>query len=125
MCPKKTERAKGSRSLPVKRYPDEISDQPPSCAPGTTNIEIEHTLDSLFDHIDYKVVSGFMMALGVVAIVLAFSMLHAATFGTAGIVVGSLGLASMLSGIGFFTTGYTHESKILNPYPTQITHWLS
>ena len=94
--------------------------RPEKLISGNTDIEKEHTLDSLFNHIDYQIVSGFMMALGVVAIALAFTVLHAACLGTAGIVTVILGVASVLSGIGFFTTGYTDETKTLNPERTQL-----
>ncbi|MBL7525067.1 hypothetical protein [Legionella bononiensis] len=104
----------------IEQPEDEITPHPHSSTPGNTDIEKEQTLDSLFDHIDYQIVSGFMMALGVVAIALAFTVLHAASLGTAGIVTASLGFASVLSGIGFFTTGYTDETKTLNPDRTQL-----
>ncbi|KTD54717.1 hypothetical protein [Legionella quateirensis] len=108
-----------TESTLIEQTEVEITPQPYSSTPGTTDIEKEHTLDSLFDHIDYKIVSGFMMALGAVAIALAFTVLHAASLGTAGIVTASLGFASALSGIGFFTTGYTDETKTLNWDRTQ------
>ncbi|CEG55724.1 kynureninase/PvdN C-terminal domain-containing protein [Legionella fallonii] len=72
-------------------------------------------LDILFAYIDFRIASGFMIALGLVALTVAFTSLNAATLGVAGVVVGGLGLASIASGIGFFRAGYECSDKEPEP----------
>lgn len=55
-----------------------------------------------FTSISMQVISGFMVALGVAAIAIAFSLLNAATLGTAGVAVAATGLVSLVAGCGLF-----------------------
>ena len=48
------------------------------------------------------ILSGFITALGVVAVAVAFVALNAATFGIAGVVVATVGAGAMLAGVGLF-----------------------
>ena len=60
-----------------------------------------------------KVLGGFMMALGVAALVVAFAALNAATFGTAGLIVAGAGVAVALAGVGLFAYGC--KNKFITP----------
>lgn len=86
------------------------------CEPSTTllhnpNANDTSYLDVLFTHIDVHLASGLMIALGVVALTLAFTVLNAASLGAAGILTGGLGLVSIASGLGFFSVGHGGASK--------------
>jgi len=56
-----------------------------------------------------KVLGGFMMALGVAAVVVAFAALNAATFATAGLIVAGAGVAVALAGVGLFAYGFKNK----------------
>lgn len=68
-------------------------------------------LQSLFEHINLQLISGFMVALGAAAVAVAFTLLNAASLGTAGLVVASIGLASIITGIGFFKAGSDNNNS--------------
>ncbi|MCL9684546.1 hypothetical protein [Legionella maioricensis] len=51
------------------------------------------------------VIGGFIAAAGMLAVVIAFAVLNAATFGIPGVVVASVGIAASLSGMGLFAAG--------------------
>jgi hypothetical protein len=52
--------------------------------------------------ISMQILGGFLSALGIAAVSIAFAALNLATFGTSGLVVGMLGLISLGTGVGFF-----------------------
>ena len=56
-------------------------------------------------NISMQILSGFMAVAGGAAVAIAFTLLHAATFGAAGLVVAALGTASLLAGVGLFASG--------------------
>ena len=51
------------------------------------------------------ILGGFIAAVGIAAVAIAFTVLNAATFGIAGLVVAGVGIVATLSGIGLFATG--------------------
>ena len=60
----------------------------------------------LFNGINMQILSGFIGVLGVAAIAVAFTALSLATFGTAGVIVGGIGLVAVLMGCGLFKVGH-------------------
>ncbi len=56
-------------------------------------------------NISMMVFGGFIAALGVTAVAIAFTSLHAATFGIAGVAVAGIGIAALTSGVGLFASG--------------------
>jgi len=52
--------------------------------------------------LNYLILSGGCLFGGTVAIIIAFTLLNAATLGTAGVVVATIGAGLMLAGIGIF-----------------------
>lgn len=56
-------------------------------------------------NISMMVLGGFIAAAGIAAIAIAFTVLNAATFGVAGLIVSVVGAAAALSGVGLFATG--------------------
>lgn len=56
-------------------------------------------------NISMMVLGGFIAAAGIAAVAIAFTVLNAATFGIAGLVVAVVGAAAALSGVGLFATG--------------------
>ncbi len=56
------------------------------------------------DQISMRILSGFITALGLAAVAIAFLVLNAATFGILGIVVAGIGIGLALGGIGLFAT---------------------
>lgn len=64
-------------------------------------------------NISILVLSGFIATVGISAIAIAFTLLNASTFGTAGLVVASIGFAALPSGMGLFATcGYKNRQTI-------------
>ncbi len=62
--------------------------------------------------IQFSVISGFMMALGAAAIILAFTVFNAAAFTTTGVILTATGAAAVLAGIGLFKLcGNSTEEK--------------
>ncbi|MGX8737613.1 hypothetical protein [Legionella pneumophila] len=75
--------------------------------------QIKETHPSLMSNISMMVIGGFIAAAGITAIAIAFTVLNAATFGVAGLLVTGLGVAATLSGAGLFATGaYKHLHTI-------------
>lgn len=60
------------------------------------------------------VLNGFIEVLGLSAVVLAFTLLNAASFGLAGLVCAGIGAAVMLTGIGIFASG-AHKHPLPRP----------
>ncbi len=56
------------------------------------------------EQISMRILSGFITALGLAAVAIAFLVLNAATFGIPGIVVAGIGIGLALGGIGLFAT---------------------
>ena len=59
------------------------------------------------------ILGGFIAAAGIAAVAIAFTLLNAATFGTAGIVMAGIGVAAVLSGIGLFAIGGYKNRQII------------
>ena len=51
------------------------------------------------------VLGGFIAAAGIAAVAIAFTVLNAATFGIAGLIVAGVGIAAGLTGFGLFAMG--------------------
>ncbi len=83
-------------------------------APGaidSLNEEIDSDATShALNGISMQILGGFLMALGTTAVAVAFVTLNAATFGTAGLTVATVGSASLLSGYCFFVAGQMRNS---------------
>ena len=56
-------------------------------------------------NLSMQILGGFMAVLGVAAVAVAFTVLNAATFGIAGLVVAGIGAAVALAGVGLFAVG--------------------
>lgn len=64
--------------------------------------------------ISMMVLGGFIAAVGIAAIAVAFAVLNAATCGIAGVVTVSIGAAATLSGVGLFGTGAYKKSQVFD-----------
>ena len=73
--------------------------------PGVKYSQTEDTCSPSTVNISMMVLGGFIAFVGIAAVAIAFTVLNAATFGAAGIVVASVGAAAVLSGVGLFATG--------------------
>ena len=62
--------------------------------------------------INLYILSGFISALGATAVILAFTILNAATLGTLGVCVAIGGLATTLAGIGLFKFNYDRNNTV-------------
>ena len=79
---------------------------------STTGLRTERATNaSSTMNISMQVLGGFMAVLGCAAVAVAFVVLNAATFGTAGLVVAGIGLSSALLGVGLFATGTFKNRK--------------
>ncbi|CEG55572.1 hypothetical protein [Legionella fallonii] len=56
-------------------------------------------------NLSMQILGGFMAVLGAAAVAVAFTVLNAATFGIAGLVVAGIGAAVTLAGVGLFAVG--------------------
>lgn len=65
-------------------------------------------------NISMMVLGGFIAALGIAAVAVAFTVLNAATLGVPGLVVAGIGMAAVLSGIGLFAVG-TYKNRTTSP----------
>ncbi len=66
-------------------------------------------------NISMMVLGGFIAAVGVAAVAIAFTLLNAATFGIAGLVVAGTGAAAVLSGLGLFAAGAYRNRQTTAP----------
>ncbi|WP_133129323.1 hypothetical protein [Legionella yabuuchiae] len=69
-------------------------------------------------NISMMILGGFIAAVGISAIALAFTVLNVATFGAAGIALATMGAAATISGLGLFAVGahkQTRQSSRLSP----------
>lgn len=71
-----------------------------------------HPAQSIVKNIGMHILSGFIVALGITAVALAFTVLNAATLGTAGVVVATFGVASILAGCGLFKVTQDYLSSV-------------
>lgn len=90
-------------------FADELDIDPRQARQAKTNCSCARILSS---PISMMVVSGFITALGLTAIVLAFTLLNASTLGIATAVVGTLAL---VAGIQFFTQGVYDNKRETEP----------
>ena len=65
-----------------------------------------------FKTISMMVIGGFITALGVATVAIAFTLLNVAIFGVAGLVVAAIGTTAFLTGIGLFSIG-TYQNRRL------------
>lgn len=88
--------------------PQEIPDlfNEPKLSSDHANGTASENSETLFNCIDFQIISGFMMIVGAAAVTVAFAVLNAASLGITGLAVGGLGVAAVLTGIGIFKTGY-------------------
>ncbi|PWY54026.1 hypothetical protein DGG96_19175 [Legionella qingyii] len=66
---------------------------------------VEADIVTPFSNISMQILGGFMAVVGAAAVVVAFVVLNAATFGIAGLITAGIGIAAALSGVGLFATG--------------------
>ena len=83
---------------------------------ATEEADLTNDLSSFASmNISMQILGGFMVVVGCAAIATAFILLNATTFGMTGLVVSSIGVASILVGIGLFATGtYRNRQTIPN-----------
>ncbi|CEG56465.1 hypothetical protein [Legionella fallonii] len=55
--------------------------------------------------------SGFITALGIAAVAVAFTVLNATTFGISGLVVAGIGIAAILGGVGLFASTFKKNEQ--------------
>lgn len=113
----------------VTEFTNDVSPLLPIYEPEDEPLEVDNNIESpkriysqpqnattpaIMD-ISMHVLGGFMAALGCAAVATAFIFLNAATLGITGLVVASLGTASILAGIGLFGMGtYNNRQTIPN-----------
>ncbi len=56
-------------------------------------------------YLSMMVLGGFIAAVGVASVAIAFTLLNGTTFGVAGLIVAGLGIGALVSGLGLFATG--------------------
>lgn len=71
---------------------------------NTTELKSLQTTET-HSSISMMVLGGFIAAVGITAVAMAFTVLNAATFGTSGLVMAGVGVAVSLSGVGLFAMG--------------------
>ncbi|MGC1181555.1 hypothetical protein [Legionella sp.] len=67
------------------------------------------TPSTSFSNINMQVLGGFIAALGMAAVAIAFVALNAATLGLTGLIVAGIGAVATLGGIGLFAAGTTRK----------------
>ncbi len=73
--------------------------------------------------INMQILSGFIAAIGIAAVAIAFTVLNAAMFATAGIVVASIGVtATLLGGIGLFKYASGTDDNYQRPVATRAAN---
>jgi hypothetical protein len=72
-----------------------------------------HPFRDLLSGIGLQIFGGFLSVMGAAAVAVAFVVLNACTFGVPGLVLASLGAASLLTGVGFFVAGRTKNSYLM------------
>lgn len=71
----------------------------------------EATHSSSTTNISMMVFGGFIAAIGITAVAVAFTLLNAATLGLAGLVVAGIGVTAALTGLGLFATAACRGCK--------------
>ena len=69
----------------------------------------EHNSSSL--SFSMHLICGFITALGVAAVAVAFTVLNAATLGTGGMVLAGIGVATILGGVGLFASSFKKNEQ--------------
>lgn len=83
---------------------------------GVPPSHTEKTPSSSLTNISMMVLGGFIAAAGIAAVAIAFTLLNAATFGVSGLILASVGVATILSGVGLFATAaYKNRQAIPDP----------
>lgn len=82
----------------------EKAEQPQKIKTETSSFSMTEKQAST-SNISMMVLNGFIAAAGIAAVAIAFTVLNAATFGIAGLIVAAGGTAAALIGAGFFATG--------------------
>ncbi|WP_133131228.1 ankyrin repeat domain-containing protein [Legionella yabuuchiae] len=72
--------------------------------------EIAKHAPPLLGNISMMILGGFIAAVGISAVAIAFTVLNVDTFETAGITLATMGVATTLSGVGLFAAG-AHKHK--------------
>lgn len=62
-------------------------------------------------YLRWHVLNGFVLALGATAVFLGFAVLNVTTCGAAGVIVGCVGVAALLVGLGMFASNFTKCSN--------------
>jgi DNA-directed RNA polymerase subunit L len=62
-------------------------------------------------NISMQVLSGFIAVAGCAAVAIAFTLLNAATFGVAGLLMAGVGIAATLLGVGLFAVGANNNER--------------
>lgn len=73
--------------------------------PAIKSSQLQEENTSSISNVSMMVLGGFIATAGIAAVAIAFTVLNAATFGIAGLVVAGIGVAAALSGVGLFATG--------------------
>lgn len=107
--------------LPVEVEDIESSDEElellqPECntALGATPAQTLSAPQATQASFNMAILGGFISAMGALAVALAFTALNAATLGLAGIVVASIGAASLLGGLGLFSYSVVKTCQATN-----------
>ena len=67
---------------------------------------------AIMSNLSMQVLGGFIAALGGAVVATAFVILNAATFNTLGVIVATLGVSSVLAGVGLFARGTLKNSIV-------------
>ncbi|MBL7481264.1 hypothetical protein [Legionella bononiensis] len=96
-----------------QEHADRFIDSENSAASNATDkTNTKQLISTSINSFDCHIISGFIFAIGVAAVALAFTLLHAASGGIAGLVVGGIGITAMLTGgIGLFNFGSAPDHK--------------
>ena len=87
-------------------------------APSVSERHSKAAMKNNHSPISMMVLGGFISALGVAAVALAFIALNASTFGIAGVAMTATGAAAALAGVGVFAVGaYKSKGKPDEPEP--------
>ncbi|WP_165475053.1 ankyrin repeat domain-containing protein [Legionella yabuuchiae] len=88
-----------------------------------TTQEIAKHAPPLLGNISMMIWGGFIAAVGISAIAVAFTVLNVDTIGTTGIALATMGIAATLSGVGLFAAGahkQTCQSSRLSPTRSRV-----
>jgi serine/threonine protein kinase len=91
-----------------------VAEEQEAIAVHEINGPMELNVSSPLSNISMMVLGGFIAAAGIAAVALSFTLLNALTLGMPGLIVGSIGVAAALSGIGLFATGAYKNRTIIS-----------